>query len=158
MVTKYQLKKPVFFTKNDFYAIFSTMVQFVVRIFQFWSLPVKRFLNDMLLIVFVYFVRGKPISVRKLSTIGIDKVISALSFVNFDMVLVFHFLHSIAGFSNITSFHYFAFVVHWRVQRVWQGAISSDYQRCWELHLIVCFWGSSTNVFRVCPVLLISEI
>lgn len=53
---------------------------------------------------------------------GIDKVVTVLSFLGFSMVIASVFVHSQGALFNVTSFYYRIFVVHRQKGRVWQDA------------------------------------
>lgn len=63
----------------------------------------------MLVTVIVFVVCERLNKVWKQTTVRIDNVTTALTFVGYGMVLAFLLVQSKAPFSNITSFHYHVF-------------------------------------------------
>lgn len=72
----------------------------------------------MLLIVFLLFVSEKPSRVWKRSSIAVDRVVTALSFVDFGIVQDFLHLHSKSVSSDVVSFCCLVFVFYRKGKRV----------------------------------------
>lgn len=141
-----------------FMQVLSTVVRLCERILSFQSLIIRWFSSHMPFIVLECDVFEKPNRVLEWTTICYAKVMTDISFLCYGMVLVFFVQQTMAVFSNVTSFSYFDFVLYQRMQRVRQGAVSSYYRECKEVHLVVYGWPLLANHFRVGPLFFISII